>query len=118
MTVRIRAVGGVTLLDVEGRITEEDGAETLRAAVLHLVSEGQVQLVVNVRSVPYIDSAALGELARAYTTVTRRGGALKLLGLTARVRDLLAMTRLLSVFEHFDSEALVVESFNRSPTQP
>ena len=115
MTVHVRRIAAVTVLDVDGRITEEDGAVAFREAVQRLVSQGRVKLVVNFQAVPYIDSAALGEIVRAYTTVIRRGGALKLLDLTARVRTLFAITRLLSVFEHFETEALAVESFDRPP---
>ena len=118
MPVLVRRIGAVTVLDVDGRITEEDGAETLREAVQCLVSQGRMQLVVNCQSVPYIDSTALGEIVRAYTTVTRRGGVLNRLALTPRVRHLLGMTRLLSVFELFETEALVVESFDGPPLGP
>jgi anti-sigma B factor antagonist len=112
MTVHVRRIGTVTVLDVDGRITEEDGADTYRETVQRLVSQNQLKLVVNFQSVPYIDSAALGEIVRAYTTVTRRGGALKLLALTARVRHLFELTRLWSVFEHFETEGAAIESFD------
>jgi anti-sigma B factor antagonist len=67
--------------------------------------------VLNFRDAPYIDSTALGEIVRAYTSATRKGGTLKLLGVTARVHELLMITKLLSVFDLFDAEAEAVKSF-------
>ena len=117
MTIRERSVGDVTVIDIGGRITIQDGADMFRDAVQHLASQGRFKLVVNFQGVPYVDSTALGEIVRAYTTVRRQGGSLKLLHLTARVRELLAMTRLLAVFDSFDTEATAVESFRISPIE-
>ncbi len=111
MTVGERTVGDITILDIGGRMTVQDGADLFREAVQQLVNRGRSKLVVNLRAVPYIDSTALGEMVRAYTSITRRSGSLKLLNLTARVHDLLAMTGLLSVFECFDTELKALESF-------
>ena len=71
--------------------------------------------MVNFQGVPYVDSTALGEIVRAYTTVIRKGGSLKLLHLTARVHELLAVTSLVAVFDCFDAEAEAVESFRIQP---
>jgi anti-sigma B factor antagonist len=117
MTIHERAIGDVTILDIDGRITVQEGTDLFRDAIQRLAGQGRVKLVVNVQSVPYIDSTALGEIIRAYTTVTRRGGGLMLLNLTVRVRELLAITKLLSVFEPCESEALAVKSFARPPMQ-
>ena len=75
-----------------------------------------MKLVLNLREVAYIDSTALGEIIRAYTSVTRKGGTLKLLDVTTRVHELLVITRLLSVFDLFDAEAEAVKSFGVART--
>jgi len=76
-----------------------------------LIQQGQKKLILNLAEVPYIDSAGLGEIVRTYTTVSRQGGSLKLLNLTKRIQDLLAITKLLTVFETFESENEAVKSF-------
>ena len=111
MTISERSVGNVAILDVDGRITVEDGAAEFRETVRQVVRRGRLNLIVNVRGVPYIDSTALGEIVRAYTTATRLGGTLKLLNVHGRVHDLLVITRLLSVFDLFDTESDAVKSF-------
>lgn len=111
MHIHERAVGDVTIIDVNGRMTLGEGQELLRDKVNSLIQQGQKKLVLNLAEVPYIDSAGLGEIVRTYTTVSRQGGALKLLSLTKRIQDLLAITKLLTVFETFDSEADAVGSF-------
>ena len=115
MTIRERSVGDVTVVDIGGRITVQDGTDTFRDAVRRLASQGRWNLVVNVQGVPYVDSTALGEIVRAYTTVIRKGGSLKLLHLTARVHELLAVTSLVAVFDCFETEAEAVESFRIPP---
>jgi anti-sigma B factor antagonist len=77
-----------------------------------LVNQGQRKIVLNLAEVPYLDSAGLGEVVRAYTTVTKQGGSLKLLNLTKRITDLLSITKLLTVFDTFDSEDEAVRSFS------
>lgn len=117
MTIHERPVGDVTVIDIGGRITVQDGSDMFREAVQGLVNQGRVKLVVNLHEVPYIDSTALGEIVRAFTTTTRRGGSLKLLNLTTRVHDLLALTMLLPVFDSFDDEAKALASFGRPPVE-
>ena len=77
-----------------------------------MLTAGKKKLVLNLEGVPYIDSAGLGEIVRTFTTVSRQGGSLKLLNLTKRIEDLLAITKLLTVFETFDSEAEAVQSYS------
>ena len=74
MTILERSIGDVTILDIDGRITVQEGADVFREAVQRLVNQGRVKLVVNLRLVPYIDSTALGDLVWAFTTAVRRGG--------------------------------------------
>jgi anti-sigma B factor antagonist len=111
MTLHERLIGDVTIIDVEGRITVQDGADTFRDAVRQLVRQGRVKLVLNLKDTSYIDSTALGEIIRTYTSVIRKGGTLKLLNVPARVHELLTITSLLSVFDLFDAEADAVKSF-------
>ena len=110
MTLREREVGDVTILDIDGRITIQDGADEFRAVARQLLSLSRVRLVLNLHGVPYIDSTALGEIVRLHASVTRRRGGMKLLKVTPRVKELLTTTRLLPVFDLFDDEAEAVKS--------
>ena len=103
MQIHQRSAGDVTIIDLSGKLTLGEGDELLRDKVNSLVQQGQKKLVLNLAGVPYIDSAGLGEIVRTYTTVSRQGGALKLLSLTKRIQDLLAITKLLTIFETFDT---------------
>ncbi|MDH4063337.1 MAG: STAS domain-containing protein [Acidobacteriota bacterium] len=111
MTVSGRSVGGVTLLDLVGKLTVGESADRLREKIGNMVREGQKQFIVNLAGVPYMDSGGLGELVQAYATVTQKGGALKLMNMTSRLNDLLVITRLATVFDSFDSEAAALASF-------
>jgi anti-sigma B factor antagonist len=114
MQIVERTAGDVLILDVKGRITLGEGDELLKDKVNSLLNQGQKKIVLNLAEVPYIDSAGLGEIVRTYTTVSRQGGNLKLLSLTKRITDLLSITKLLTVFETFDSESDAVQSFSAS----
>ena len=114
MHIDQRAVGDVVVLDLKGRVTMGEGDELLKDKVNSLVNQGHRKIVLNLAEVPYIDSAGLGEIVRTYTTVSRQGGSLKLLNLTKRITDLLSITKLLTVFETFDSEGEAVRSFSAS----
>jgi anti-sigma B factor antagonist len=114
MQIDERMVGDVVVLDLKGKITLGEGDELLKDKVNSLVNQGHKKIVLNLADVPYIDSAGLGEVVRTYTTVSRQGGSLKLLNLTKRITDLLSITKLLTVFETFDSENEAVRSFSAS----
>ncbi len=114
MQIDERAVGDVTVLDLKGKITLGEGDELLKDKVNSLVNQGRKKIVLNLAEVPYIDSAGLGEVVRTFTTVSRQGGSLKLLNLTKRITDLLSITKLLTVFETFESESDAVKSFSAS----
>jgi anti-sigma B factor antagonist len=114
MQIEERAVGDVIVLDLKGKITLGEGDELLKDKVNSLVNQGHKKVILNLAEVPYIDSAGLGEVVRTYTTVSRQGGSLKLLNLTKRITDLLSITKLLTVFETFDSENEAVRSFSAS----
>ncbi len=111
MQITQRVVGDVAIVDVAGKLTLSEGDELLRDKVNSLIQQGQKKLVLNLANVPYIDSAGLGEIVRTYTTVSKNGGSLKLLSLTKRIQDLLSITKLLTVFEVYESEADAVKSF-------
>jgi anti-sigma B factor antagonist len=112
MEIAERTAGEVTILDVTGKMTLGEGDEILKDKVHSLSLQGRKKIVLNLAGVPYIDSAGLGEIVRTYTTVSREGGSLKLLGLTKRITDLLSITKLLTVFETYDNEADAVRSFS------
>src|SRR5213596_753800 len=111
MHIEQRTVGEVVVLDLKGKITLGEGDELLKDKVNSIVNQGHKKVILNLAAVPYIDSAGLGEIVRTYTTVSRQGGSLKLLNLTKRITDLLAITKLLTVFETYDSEHEAVRSF-------
>ena len=106
-----RAIGRVTVLDIVGRLTIDQGAQHLKDKINSLISQERSHIVLNLKNVPYIDSGGLGQLVASYGSVMKTGGALKLLNVTARNHDLLSITRLVTVFESFDSEAEAVRSF-------
>jgi anti-sigma B factor antagonist len=111
MKFKTREVNGVTIVDLSGKITMGDGSGTLRDEVRDIVGKGSKKILINLGDVNYIDSSGLGELVSAYTAVKNAGGDLKLLNLTKRVRDLLVITKLLTVFDVSDDEAASVASF-------
>jgi anti-sigma B factor antagonist len=111
MTIGERSVGDVTIVDVSGRITIQEGADQFRDLMRDLMRRGRMKVVFNLQNVPYIDSTALGEIIRTYTSVIRKGGSVKLLNVSTHVHQLLVITRLLSIFDLFDAEAEAVKSF-------
>jgi anti-sigma B factor antagonist len=111
MKIVERLVGDVVILDLQGKILIGEGDDQLREAVTKLADSGKSKILLNLAEVPYVDSAGLGEVVRCYTTVSRKGGKLKLLNLTKKIQDLLAITKLLTVFETYDSEDEAIRSF-------
>jgi anti-sigma B factor antagonist len=105
---------GVVIISPRGRLTVETEAQFVQI-VRHILNDGRTRLVLNLADVPYIDSSGLGAIAQAYTSAWRRGGELKLLHVKHRNRHLLTVTRLISVFEVFDSEDEAVRSFGVDP---
>ena len=113
MSVKLttRQVGDVTVIDVAGRITLGEGSSVLRDALRDLVNKNQKKILLNLGEVSYIDSSGIGELVSGFTTVTNSGGALKLLNLNKRVKDLLQITKLYTVFDVHEDEAGAIRSF-------
>ncbi len=108
-----RAIGDVVVVDLSGKITLSDGGDAmLKDKVRSLLQQRRKKLVLNLADVSYVDSAGLGELVQAYAAASKNGGTLKLLNTTKRIRDLLSITKLLTVFETFDSEAEAITSFS------
>jgi anti-sigma B factor antagonist len=112
MQIDERKVGDVVVLDLKGKVMLGEGDELLKDKVSSLLNQGYKKIVLNLAEVPYIDSAGLGEIVRTFTTVSRQGGSLKLLNLTKRITDLLSITKLLTVFDTFESETDAVNSFS------
>jgi anti-sigma B factor antagonist len=107
-----RQVGDVTVIDAAGRITLGEGASTLRDTIRDLSKNGKKKLLLNLGEVSYIDSSGIGELVSGFTSVANAGGQLKLLGLSKRIKDLLQITKLYTVFDVYEDEAGAVSSFS------
>ena len=105
LVLKPRRLDDVVILDLSGRITIGEGTVILRDQIQKLLNAGDRKFLLNLEDVNYIDSSGLGELVTSFTTVRNQGGLLKLLNLTRRVQDLLQITKLLTVFETFNSEA-------------
>ncbi len=113
MSVKLntRQVGDVSVVDVAGRITLGEGSSALRDALRDMVAKNHKKILLNLGEVSYIDSSGIGELVSGFTSVTNSGGQLKLLGLNKRVKDLLQITKLYTVFDVHEDESSAVRSF-------
>lgn len=111
LVITPRKLDDVVILDLSGRITIGEGTLMLRDQIRKSLGEGYNKFLLNLDDVNYIDSSGLGELVTAFTTVRNQGGQLKLLNLTKRIRDLLQITKLLTVFDVYDSEPEALKSF-------
>ena len=113
MSVKLntRQVGDVSVVDVAGRITLGEGSSALRDALRDMINKNQKKILLNLGEVNYIDSSGIGELVSGFTTVTNSGGQLKLLHLNKRVKDLLQITKLYTVFDVHEDEAGAIRSF-------
>jgi anti-sigma B factor antagonist len=111
MDIKERVVDGVSVLDLSGKIVLGEGDLQVKERIKALLSDGQKRILLNLGDVSYIDSAGLGSLISAYATVKREGGQLKLVNLTKRVQDLLAITKLITVFDTYDDEKEAIASF-------
>jgi anti-sigma B factor antagonist len=111
MQIAERESGAVTVLDLSGRITMGEDGNLLKDKLQSLLHQGKKNILFNLAEVSYVDSAGLGAIVSAYTTVTREGGSLKLANVTKKLQDLLSITKLLTVFETFDSEGEALRSY-------
>lgn len=110
LLLKSRRLDDVVIVDLSGKITMGDGTVILRDQIRKMLDGGDRKFLLNLADVDYIDSSGLGELVTSFTTVRNHGGHLKLLNLTRRVQDLLQITKLLTVFEVFNSEAEALKS--------
>lgn len=111
MNISERVVEGVSILDLSGKIVLGEGDIQIKDRIRDLLADGQRRILLNLADVNYIDSAGLGAIISCYTTAKREGGQLKLVHLTKKVQDLLAITKLITVFETFESEKEAIESY-------
>jgi anti-anti-sigma factor len=107
-----RQIGDVTILDLHGRLVLDEGDTSCVERIDALARQNRVRIILNFEDVSYIDSAGVGAIVSKYVTLRRRGGDLKLLKLSHRVRRVISIARLLAVFEAFESEALAIHSFD------
>ena len=114
MNIKERVVEGVSVLDLSGKIVLGEGDRQVKERIKDLLADGQRRILLNLGDVNYLDSAGLGALISSYTTVKRESGQLKLMNLTKRIQDLLAITKLITVFETYDNEKEALASFKTS----
>ena len=111
LDVSERQAGDVTILDLSGEVRIGDSSVALRDSIRKLADTGKTKVLLNLAGVKYIDSTGIGELIANYTTITRKGGQLKLLKLTDRIQNLLVITKLVTVFDSFEDEGEALKSF-------
>jgi anti-sigma B factor antagonist len=112
LNISERQAGDITILDLDGKITIGEGSVALRNAIRRLLGEGKNKILLNLGGVGYIDSSGIGELVSSFTAVNKEGGQLKLLNLTQKIQDLLAITKLLTVFDVFENEGEALGSYS------
>jgi anti-sigma B factor antagonist len=109
----VRHVGDVGVVDLSGRLTLGDGSGTLRNTIKDLIAKGEKKILLNLKDVSYMDSSGLGEMVGAYASVTNAGGQIKLLNAQTKIKDLLQVTKLYTVFSDYSDEAVATRSFTR-----
>jgi anti-sigma B factor antagonist len=116
MTLRTktRQEDGVAIIQLEGRITLGEGSGTVRDAVKHTLAQGHRRIVLDLAGVSYVDSGGLGELVGCFATATSQGAVVRLLHLQSKVRGLLQITKLSTVFETYEDEKAALRSFETS----
>ncbi len=114
LTAKVRRVGNVAIVDLSGKVTLGENTGILRDELRSLLSQGNKDIILNMAGVSYVDSAGLGELVGAYTTATNQGGAVKLLHLQGKMKDLMQITKLHTIFPAFEDEQAAVSSFGKS----
>src|ERR1700761_4865423 len=114
LTAKVRKVNEVAIVDLDGKITLGENTGILRDELRSLLAQGTKHIVLNMANVSYVDSAGLGELVGAYTTAANQGGSVALLHLQGKMKDLLQITKLHTVFNTFEDEQTAVSSFGQS----
>ena len=113
MTVSERKVGGVTVVDVSGRMVSTDNPGRLKDKITSLVFQGDKQIVLNLGDVTYVDSAGLGEIVACHSSALKGGAEVKIANAANKIKDLLVMTRLVTIFDSHDTEDGAVKSFSK-----
>lgn len=116
LVAKTRRVGNVDIIDLSGRITLGENSGILRDEIRSLLAQGQKNILLNMGGVGYVDSGGLGELVGAYTTAANQGGAVKLLNLQTKMKDLLQVTKLHTIFPVFEDEKAAIASFGQAAT--
>ncbi len=111
MKIEKRTKNGVVILDLKGKILIGDDITVLRESINNLVKENETKVLINFEQVPYLDSTGLGEIVRTYTSIKKNSGEVKILNLGVKVKDLMTITKLITVFETFDEEDRAIKSF-------
>lgn len=111
MKIEKRKKGDVVILDLKGKILIGEGIDVLRDSINETISEQETKVLLNFAEVPYLDSTGLGEVVRSYTSIKKAGGVVKIVNLTNKVRDLLSVTKLITVFDTFEDEDKAIDSF-------
>ncbi len=112
LNISERQAGDITILDLSGKITIGEGSIALRETIRRLLDEGKKKILLNLADIGYVDSSGIGELVSSFTTVNRDGGSLKLLNLQQKVQSLMAITKLLTVFDVFEDEGDALGSYD------
>lgn len=112
LNISERQAGDVTILDMDGKVTIGEGSVALRNTIRRLLGEGKNKILLNLGGVGYVDSSGIGELVSSFTAVNKEGGQLKLLNLTQKIQDLLAITKLLTVFDVYENEGDALGAYN------
>jgi anti-sigma B factor antagonist len=112
MTVTERKVGGVTIVDVTGKMVAAENPGRLKDKITSLIFQGEKQIILNLANVNYVDSSGLGEMVACHGSCTKGGAELKLANAGNKIRDLLVMTRLVTVFDAHDTEESAIKAFS------
>jgi anti-sigma B factor antagonist len=111
--IKIRQADHVTLVDVSGQLTSLEG-QAFRDAIQRLLRQGEINIILNLKDLEYLDSSGIGELVRNYLAVVKKGGSMKVVGLAPKVEEILKITQLYQVFPEFPDEESALESFPKS----
>lgn len=118
LKIKERRVGNVTVLDMDGALRIDGGSVMFHNTMSRLLKQGQKKILLNLAGVAYVDSSGLGELISSHITLNDNGGQIKLLHLTRRVRELMEITKLQTVFDIYESKAEALDSFNYPAPKP
>ena len=118
LKIKERRAGDVTILDLDGDLRMDGGSDIFRNTMSHLLKQGQQKILLNLAGVAYVDSSGLGELISSHVTLNDKDGQLKLLHLTQRVRELMRITKLLTIFDVYESKSEALDSFNHPAPRP